>query len=1116
MVDFQEKYKLLNKEQKEVVDTIEGPVLVVAGPGSGKTEVLGIRVANILKKTDISPGNILCLTFTDSAAVNMRDRLKEIIGQDAFKVAIHTFHNFGVDIINYHPEIFYKGAVFSPADELTQLDLLEGIFSKLKYDNPLKKIHPEQGYTYLRSVQKSIQYLKKAGLTPEEFNSILDHNESSLSFLNPLVGEYFKDKIKKENLKTLPELIVKIKRYKQKKFPVNHMKSLVSFVTESLEHSLEKALEKEETKPLSEWKRERIYKNEDGDYLLKETKHLEKMRALAEVYGEYRKLMYAQGYYDFDDMILDTLTAIEKNSELRYELQEQFQYILVDEFQDTNDAQMRLLRLLTSADVHEGRPNIMAVGDDDQAIFKFQGAEISNILKFKEYYRDPKIITMVKNYRSRQDILDVARYIITQGKERLENVVPEVNKILKSVNDGIAEGEIKSKSFPTIDHEYIWIANEVKKLIDKGLEPDNIGIIARKHNDLKILLPYLEKKKIPVSYEAQRNVLQELHIRQIIQISRLVISLLEKNKEVSDDLLPEILSYPFWDIERKIIWEISRKAYKNKESWIDVMLNHKSKKINEIADFFLFLAKLSKYEPVDRVIEKIIGAKVHALPDSEDDDFENKDKEKYEYISPFKDYYFSQEKFKKDPDEYLIFLSALRTFVYALREYKQGQIIGLQDMINFVETHENNNMVLSDNGIFLQSRNTVNLLTAHKAKGMEFDTVFILNCQDDIWAGKRQGSRLPFPSNLPITPAGDNKDDQLRLFYVAVTRAIRRLYFTSYEMSNTGKEDSRLQFISSPNDEKLNKVNKFLSPEIEKDNKEKKIEKEILTSPWGLNHYPPFLKDEKILLKSILENYKLNVTHMNNFLNVVDGGPQLFLEQNLLRFPQPKSVSLSYGSAMHQVLHQIYEHLKKTKRMPNKNKIIDWFEKFLKNQRLNKHDFAHYFKRGKEALTVFLEKNKNNFKIGHFSEFSFKQEGVVIKETPITGKIDKMETIENEIIVYDFKTGKYSENWKGSNEREKIKLWKYKNQLIFYKLLVENSRKFGGNYKVEKGFIEFLEPKNKKEIVSLPLVIEEKEVDRLERLIIAVYKKIINLDFPETKKYSKDIKGIKEFEDSLI
>jgi DNA helicase-2/ATP-dependent DNA helicase PcrA len=255
---------------------------------------------------------------------------------------------------------------------------------------------------------------------------------------------------------------------------------------------------------------------------------------------------------------------------------------------------------------------------------------------------------------------------------------------------------------------------------------------------------------------------------------------------------------------------------------------------------------------------------------------------------------------------------------------------------------------------------------------------------------------------------------------------------------------------------------------------------------------------------------------MNNFLNVADGGPQLFLEQNLLRFPQPKSIPLSYGSAMHQVLHQVYEHLKKTKRLPNESKVIDWFGKFLKNQRLSKHDFTHYFKRGKEALTVFFKENKKNFKIDHFSEFNFKQEGVIIGETPITGKIDKMEAIEKEMVVYDFKTGKYSENWKGSNEHEKIKLWKYKNQLVFYKLLVENSRKFGGNYKVEKGVIEFLEPKNKKEIVSLPLVIEEKEVERLEKLITAVYKKIMNLDFPEIKKYSKDIKGIKEFEDSLI
>lgn len=1112
---FEERYKSLNREQKRVVDAIEGPVLVVAGPGSGKTEVLGLRVANILRRTDVSPGNILCLTFTDSAAANMRERLKELMGHDAYKVAIHTFHNFGVDIINYHPEIFYQGAIFSSADELTQLDLLGEIFSGLEHDNPLRETHPEQGYTYLRSAKDAIQYLKRAGLTPEEFRSVLDHNEKSLEFLNPVLGDCFKGRVSKGMFGIIPGIIEKIRSEKMEDFPISHMESLSSAIAGSLERALEKAGRDNEAKPLSGRKKEMMYKGDGGEYLLKETKYLEKMRALSGVYEKYRKLMHERGYYDFDDMILDTVTAVEENDELRYELEEQFQYILVDEFQDTNDAQMRLLNLLTSAEVHEGRPNIMAVGDDDQAIFKFQGAKISNIMKFKDRYREPEIITLTKNYRSRQDILEVARYVITQGDERLENIIPDVNKVLESVNDGIAEGKITSRAFATKEREYQWVAGEIRKLVDNGLDPKNIGVIARKHRSLKSLFPYLERMGIPVLYEARRNVLEEPYIRQLVQIARFAASLLKSYAAESDDLLPEILSYPFWGIDREAIWRISREAYEKKKPWLEVMLRHGNGRVREVARFLLDLSAMSKYEPVDRVLDMMVGARMHVLPESEDEEMEGeKNDEESEFVSPFKDYYFSPEKFKENPAEYLVFLSGLRTFVYALRGYKEGRMIGLEDMINFVDMHEKSNMVLSDNGTFSESRNAVNLLTAHKAKGLEFDTVFVLNCDDGVWAGKKKGSRLPFPVNLPVTPAGDDRDDQLRLFYVAVTRAARELYLTSYELDDSGKEIPRLQFISSPVSDE-NGVRKFLEPEKEIVAKETEVE-EFPVFSWESRHQPPFQGDEKSLLKSVLENYKLNVTHMNNFLDVAGGGPQIFLEQNLLRFPQPKSVFLSYGTAMHGTVNRIYGHLKKTGSLPGEEEVMIWFRKFLENERLGEKDFKPYLERGRQALKTFFEKKKGEFSPDHLSEFNFYQEGVVIEGVPITGKIDKMEVKDGEIVVYDFKTGKCAEEWKGKSKHEKIKLWKYRNQLVFYKLLVENSRRFGDDYEVKKGVIEFLEPKNKNEIVSLPLVIEPGEVERFKKLVKAVYERIMNLDFPETDGYPDDLEGIKKFEEDLI
>jgi len=1111
MAEFEKRYKKLNKQQKKAVDTTEGPVLVVAGPGSGKTEILGLRVANILKRTDVFPSNILCLTFTDSASVNMRERLKELIGSAAYQVAIHTFHSFGERIKNSHPEIFYKGAVFNSIDTLTQLDIIERIFDKLEYDDPLKSKHSEMGYIYSKPVSKTIQYLKKAGITPEEFKEILDHNKKSLKKLNPIIEKTFTQRISKSILEELPPVVKKIEKIKVSEFPVEHMKPLPEITARSLGRASTNAIEEESTSYITEWKKDWTYKSKDGKRKMRESKYMDKMYSLAKVYKEYQERMLREGYYDFDDMILDVVKAIKENDELRYDIQEQFQYILVDEFQDTNDAQMRLLNLLTGSGVQEGKPNIMAVGDDDQAIFKFQGAQISNIVKFKENFRDPEIITMVKNYRSRQEILNVARHVITQGEERLENLVDDIDKKLEAQATK-ESGDIISKTFPTQPHEYYWIAQEIKRLIEEeNVEKEEIAVISRKHKYLQELVPYVAKLGIPISYEKQRNVLKEPHIKQIIQIARYINSLLDTSVEDADHLLPEILSYPFWDLDREVIWKLSRKAFKERKTWLSCMKESSNEQVNEIADFLLDLASYAEHQPLEKVLDKIVGAEVHVLSDSEDEDIEESEKEK-EFKSSFKKYYFSHENFKKEPATYITFLSSLRTFIYALREHKQGKMLKLPDLIEFVDTHKANNMPLTDKSVFTNARKAVNLLSAHKAKGMEFNTVFVLSCQDSIWARAQRGSRLPFPKNLPIKPAGDNKDDQLRLFYVAISRAAKRLYLTSFETDQKGKETSRLEFITPP--EENEKVKEDLNPDQEELEKPK-VEENIISSSWEIYHHPPFEEHEEVLLETVLKNYKLNPTHLNNFLDVTRGGPRMFLKQNLLRFPQPKTPPLSFGTAMHRTMHQIYVYLKKKDKLASEKQVIQWFKEFLRNERMSENEFETYFKKGKDALKIFYKKKKKEFDPSHFSEFNFRNESVAVEDIPLTGKIDKIVLKNNKAGVHDFKTGSPVEKWKGKSAYEKVKLWKYKNQLILYKLLIENSQRFQ-DYEVNKGIVEFLEPNEDKEVVDLPLEIEENDINRIKELIKAVYNKVMNLDFPPIDQYQNSISGIKKFEKDLL
>ena len=1101
-MNFKERYAQLNKKQKKAVDTIEGPLLVVAGPGSGKTEILSLRVGNILQETQVLASNILCLTFTESATVNMRKRLAGLIGSEAYRVAIHTFHNFCVEIIQKYPQYFYGGAFFSPADELAQVQIMEDIFEKLPHDHPFVSYHPEQGYVYLRDVLAVIGFLKKAGLDPVEFKKILESNKNSLEKINPIISANLSDRLSKDNLNKLGEVVeglLKITAEDKKAFDkISDFFSPVSVVIiESLKQAVDEAVEAGKMTPLSAWKAKWLRKDDLGRSVLKDSVNLEKMLHLADIYGEYRGIMHAKGYYDFDDMILDVITALKNNQGLRYEIQEQYQYVLVDEFQDTNDAQMRLLRYITDAPVNEGRPNIMAVGDDDQAVYKFQGAELSNILNFKKLFKDVEIVTMTDNYRSTQDILDVASHIIKKGEQRLEKLLPEIKKDLVASNPKLKDGNIISREFPTVAHEYHFISREIKKKIEAGEAPEEIAVIARKHKQLVAFVPYLQAVGVPIRYEREQNVFQEPHIKQLITLSKFVTTLADKNKDEADEYLPEILSFPFWELKREDIWQISLAARRGEfgKTWLEVMNESKSEKIQEISKFLIDLGISVQAEPLEQVLDKIIG-------------------------TYFKSFYFSPAKFDHARAEYLAFLSSLRVFVNALREYKVGEILSLKDLVEFVDLHEQNNIALNDQSPFAKLGGAVNLLTAHKAKGLEFETVFVLSCQEDIWAGRKIPRKLSLPSNLPIEPAGDTEDDQLRLFYVALTRAKRHLYLTSYLQKEDGESSDKLRFLIAEEGEDtvmkkeaLRKV--YFGKQDDKDKDEPEAH-EVLTASWLSYHTAPFIGSEEKLLKSLLEDYQMPITHLNNFLDVEKGGPQYWLEQNLLHFPQAKTGPSSYGTAVHHTLESLSLYLKKENCLPTQKVFLSWFETFLKNERLPKVDYDFYLAKGFSDLAVYFEARKDSFGLKDRVEVNFKEQGVMIEGAHLSGKIDRIIDLgAGQCEVWDYKTGKPLTSWEESDPYKKKKIQNYERQLAYYKLLVENSREFAGKLKVKKGILDFIEPKNGK-IISLEKEISQEEVDRLQKLISVVYKKMMNLHFPDVSKYPKDAEGVKLFEEDLL
>ncbi len=1065
--NFEEEFKKLNERQREVVETTEGPVMVIAGPGTGKTQVLGLRVANILKKNpvDISPNNILCLTYTDAGSINMRERLSRFIGTDAYRVGIYTFHSFCNSVISRYPEYFYNAATYSPADDVAQSEVFDEIFSTLPYGHPLGGPGPDGGYVYKSAIVSRIGNIKTGGYSPSEYKNEVEKYIAEIDDINQVL-EKWPTPLSSKKLDAVVEIL-------------NDLYALSSsygnFLAKSLTVAIEQARDIGKTKPIGDW-RDKYFEAGDNELkVLKDSNRIERLRAVADMYEQYENMLHSKALYDYADMIIDVRLAIEENSVLRNALEEQYQYILVDEFQDTNEAQLRLVVELSSNKVHEGKPNVMVVGDDDQAIFKFQGAEISNIASFTKLYKDVKNIVLDTNYRSHSVILEATRKIVLQGAYRLEKELG-ITKELSQGNAKITDGSVEYKEYNSDISEYGDVAKRIKKLIDGGENPEEIAVIANKHQQLKDFIPYLDNVGIPYSYIKKASVFDEPHVKELITVCEYLASV-NSDGPIRDDLLPLILSYKCFGINRSALFRISVLAKSSHKSWSETMLDLNDNDVQKAFGLLSILGGDSPSVPLEKILDE------------------------YMKESSFRTYYFGKNVLEEKPSQYVTFLASLKTFIEALRNYREGEVLYVKDVAPFVKLYKDHSISLISSSPFVKGGKSVQVMTAHKSKGLEFGSVFVIGAHEKVWAGKSRPNIAPVPSPMAplITPAGNDEDDFIRILYVALTRAKHTLFVSGHE-----------------------KLVKYLGAEGIAENDNPKTDEEI-NDAIGLHEQvlslvePPIVEDEKAVLREVLKDYRMPVTHLNNFLDVTSGGPQYFLEQNLLAFPQPMNVAAVFGSAIDKALTEAVRYPKYNagEEVPL-DRLISVFKKELAKARLPKNEAKKQIDKGEEVLTLYMIQRKGSFGIEDESQVDFRNEGVVIESAPLTGKIDLLKIEDGTYKVIDFKTGKASNRFeaKGSDAYEKIKLHKYSQQLMFYKLLIENSSR--RKIPVTLLALEFVESAKDGEIIQLPYYPSVEEMERLKKLIGIVYSKIMNLDFPDVSNYDQTLKGIIQFEEDLI
>lgn len=1109
---FDRRYQRLNTAQRQAVDQIDGPVMVVAGPGTGKTELLTMRAANVLRLTDTLPTSILCLTFTEAAATNMTARLNEIIGPTAYQVRISTFHGFGVTVMNEYSEYFDDNTDAQAADELTQGEIIDEILEKLPYDNPLGS-QIDGKFNYRKSILKLISDLKRADITPKELRAICQQNIEFSRRLEPSLNELMVVPLRKKAdrekaLSLAHDLAAEAARIadQQPDLDFTDEPKLGQMVARSLADALAECEAAGKTSPLTAWKLRWTKRDEQSGAvvaILKDAARSEKLLLAADVYESYLSIMHERGLYDFGDMIMNVIAAIEQHPALKADLQERYQYVMVDEFQDTNDAQMKILRLLTD---YDSAPNLMVVGDDDQAIYRFQGSDISNILNFARRFPTLMQINLTENYRSGTDILTESNIIATGISERLTNI-DGTSKRLNAARGNELPTDLRRVEAKTADQERDYIAELIASKIKHGQDPSEIAVIARNHKSLVSLVPFLVARNVAVSYDRGQNIFDSPIVRLILNLAGLINAMRTGADSDINGYLPEVLADPCFGVTPTKFYELGEENGRQARQWLKALRNDEQHR-----PFVEWLERMAQAEailPLTLMLDELIGLPLK--PDLDNDDNEQPAPAKTDgaYHSPIYDAYFSPDKLDVAPSRYLEFLDDLSKLLTTLRQYQPDQELYLPDLISFRQKCQE-----LDIKIYAPSHGddatAVRLMSAHGSKGLEFETVIIMDAENSIWGSEAptRASNLSLTSNMPYgTVAGSDDDERRRLLYVAMTRAKRQLIITSHQMAGE-KQLAPVSYLgaSFPNIIEL--------PEPTKEQRINELETSIF------RRIKLAREDRERLLASRIGKYKLTATDLNTFIDVVNGGPEEFVTRSLLHVPERTTAALVLGNAMHAALQELHTIINKGGGL-NLDEAAQLFEKQFDTlaDQIDPAEAEKNRAKGLDSIRAYLTVKGDSFIRDQQAERSL--EAATSEGVQIRGKLDclTINHADNTITVIDYKTGQPLHDLKeerGDNHLRQ-KAHRYKHQLMFYKLLVENCGEFNG-YHVTHGELDFVQPDPKDGLIYTPAIDYANKSETLPfyQLVLCVWRLIQRQIWPDISGYPKNYQGIIQFEEDII
>lgn len=975
---FEEGYKKLNTDQKKAVDTIEGPVLVIAGPGTGKTQVLSLRIANILRKTDTDPKSILCLTFQDASVFAMKKRLQRFLGNVAYKIQIHTFHSFCTEIIQTFPYLFEFSDKVQVVKEIDKLNIFKEILETHKLTNLMQR---NDVLANFKSIESAVSNLKKEFITPENFEQLVKNFESSLK---------------------------------------------------------------------------------DGDKKLEE-RRISKLKDLGIFYKAYFNLMKERSLIDFDDMIYYVTEAFSKNEDLVKYYQEQFLYTLVDEFQDTNNAQLEVIKAVSSFEGLDS--NIFVVGDDDQAIFRFQGASSKNFEKFFEIFPKSEVIVLHTNYRSNQKIIDAAKTLIANSPEQIlsKGIFREKNldkNFVSYSSSPTDEPEVQIHEFEHSFHEDYWIGEKINSLAKQGIPLSEIAIISRTNKQITNITKFLDRFGIPYQIKRSESLLDNKYVRDLL----IIIETISAPEYLKDDKkIWKLLTLEFFEFDNFEIFNLFHFAKKSKKCIYDFVLESQNLEHSDLENLEIFASEEKKpFQNISELLKKFVALQYYAENNS--------------FLAAYVKiiHYFDLIKFfEKLPDAYSILnkISSLYQFIQSRTNFLKTYSI--HDFLKEIKLMQERNIILPTDPIDPESEDKINILTAHGAKGLEFKKVFIYQTIENKWEkirGPNDGIKLP----LLYTDEYDNElekianeIDERRLFYVAVTRAKENVYLTyskKYYDSESGEVDLNEKIIS-----------KFAT-ELGIDNiyehkglvqKHEQISKIILAEEKGVKVTD---SNKNILVKIIEEHLSLSASGINKY----NSCHYKFLLEDIYKVPTPQSSHALLGTHVHKGIEAIF-----TKSMFGTSLSIDEIIESQIDQLTadlassdieNENYSIDVLKKDLDkSLRIYYEYYKKNPVKRIRSEFNTHGN---VEGIPIRGRIDMISEGESGYVITDFKTAQNIPTITEFLGLTKNSDKKHLKQLLFYRILLENSERSNSRFfssKLKFLRIEYIDLKeNEVKIYELP------------------------------------------------